>query len=74
MNLPLSNLMLSVFLWLLLVEFLQLLHAAKGNLPRIVSSIPIMSGGVMTNSPYLSLILSIASANAWERWGNIPGC
>jgi hypothetical protein len=29
---------------------------------RIVSSIPIISAGVMTNSPYLSFILSIASA------------
>jgi hypothetical protein len=31
MCLPLSNLMLSVFLYLLLIELLQLLHAAKGN-------------------------------------------
>jgi hypothetical protein len=31
MNLPLTNLMLSVFLWLLLVEFLKLLHPTKSN-------------------------------------------
>ena len=31
MNLPLTNLMLSVFLWLLLVELLQFLDAAKGD-------------------------------------------
>ncbi len=31
MILPLTNLMLSVFLWLLLVEFLKLLHPTKSN-------------------------------------------
>jgi hypothetical protein len=34
MLLPLSNLMLSVTLWLLLIELLQFLHAAKGNLVK----------------------------------------
>ena len=40
----------------------------------IVSSIPIIKAGVMTNSPYLSLMLSITSATAWEREENISSC
>jgi hypothetical protein len=36
----------------------------------MVSSIPIMSAGVMTNSPYLSFILPIASATAWDFEAN----
>jgi hypothetical protein len=48
----------------LLIQFLQLLDPPKAIRSMIVSSMPIIKAGVMTNSPYLSLILSIASATA----------